>query len=89
MDENNMSPELTLDAVPTLTLDPAADEAAAAAAAEEEKKVEPVMIEAVSYTHLGAVVWLDLRLTETLSPRLVFAIADAAALAYPEFAAAS
>ncbi|MCI6959876.1 MAG: toxic anion resistance protein [Oscillospiraceae bacterium] len=45
MDENNMSPELTLDAVPTLTLDPAADEAAAAAAAEEEKKVEPVMIE--------------------------------------------
>ena len=37
----------------------------------------------------GAVVWLDLRLTETLSPRLVFAIADAAALAYPEFAAAS
>ena len=30
MDENNMSPELTLDAVPTLTLDPAADEAAAA-----------------------------------------------------------
>ena len=33
MDENNMSPELTLDAVPTLTLDPAADEAAAAAAA--------------------------------------------------------
>ncbi|WP_394967051.1 toxic anion resistance protein [Candidatus Allofournierella merdipullorum] len=45
MDEKNMSPELTLDAVPTLTLDPAADEAAAAAAAEEEKKVEPVMIE--------------------------------------------
>ena len=45
MDKNNMSPELTLDAVPTLTLDPAADEAAAAAAAEEEKKVEPVMIE--------------------------------------------
>ena len=45
MDENNMSPELTLDAVPTLTLDPAADEAAAAAAAEKEKKVEPVMIE--------------------------------------------
>ena len=45
MDENNMSPELTLDAVPTLTLDPAADEAAAAAAAEEERKVEPVMIE--------------------------------------------
>ena len=45
MDENNMSPELTLDAVPTLTLDPAAGEAAAAAAAEEEKKVEPVMIE--------------------------------------------
>ena len=45
MDENNMSPELTLDTVPTLTLDPAADEAAAAAAAEEEKKVEPVMIE--------------------------------------------
>ena len=45
MDENNMSPELTLDAVPTLTLDPTADEAAAAAAAEEEKKVEPVMIE--------------------------------------------
>ena len=42
MDENNMSPELTLDAVPTLTLDPAAGEAAAA---EEEKKVEPVMIE--------------------------------------------
>ncbi|MDY5008169.1 toxic anion resistance protein [Candidatus Allofournierella merdipullorum] len=41
MDEKNMSPELTLDAVPTLTLDPAA----AAAAAEEEKKVEPVMIE--------------------------------------------
>ena len=37
----------------------------------------------------GAVVWLDLRLTETLSPRLVFAIADAAALAYPEFAPAS
>ena len=31
MDEKNMSPELTLDAVPTLTLDPAADEAAAAA----------------------------------------------------------
>ena len=45
MDEKNMTPELTLDAVPTLTLDPAADEAAAAAAAEEEKKVEPVMIE--------------------------------------------
>ena len=45
MDEKNMSPELTLDAVPTLTLDPVADEAAAAAAAEEEKKVEPVMIE--------------------------------------------
>ena len=45
MDEKNMSPELTLDAVPTLTLDPAADEAAAAAAADEEKKVEPVMIE--------------------------------------------
>ena len=45
MDEKNMSPELTLDAVPTLTLDPAADDAAAAAAAEEEKKVEPVMIE--------------------------------------------
>ena len=45
MDEKNMSPELTLDAVPTLTLDPAADEAAAAAAAEKEKKVEPVMIE--------------------------------------------
>ena len=44
MDEKNMTPELTLDAVPTLTLDPAADEAAAAAA-EEEKKVEPVMIE--------------------------------------------
>ena len=37
MDENNMSPELTLDAVPTLTLDPAADEAAAAAAAEAEQ----------------------------------------------------
>ena len=45
MDEKNMMPELTLDAVPTLTLDPAADEAAAAAAAEEEKKVESVMIE--------------------------------------------
>ena len=45
MDEKNMSPELTLDAVPTRTLDPAADEAAAAAAAEEDKKVEPVMIE--------------------------------------------
>ena len=44
MDEKNMTPELTLDAVPTLTLDPAADEAAAAAA-EEKKKVEPVMIE--------------------------------------------
>ena len=50
MDENNMSPELTLDAVPTLTLDPAADEAAAAAAAEEEKKVEPVMIEETRLT---------------------------------------
>lgn len=37
----------------------------------------------------GAVVYVDLRLTETLSPRLVFAIADAAALAYPEFAPAS
>lgn len=37
----------------------------------------------------GAVVYVDLRLTETLSPRLVFAIADAAALAYPEFSAAS
>ena len=37
----------------------------------------------------GAVVYVDLRLTETLSPRLVFAIADAAALAYPELAAAS
>lgn len=37
----------------------------------------------------GAVIYLDIRLTETLSPRLVFAIADAAALAYPEFAAAS
>lgn len=37
----------------------------------------------------GAVLYLDLRLTETLSPRLVFAIADAAALAYPEFAGAS
>ena len=50
MDENNMSPELTLDAVPTLTLDPAADAAAAAAAAEEEKKVEPVMIEETRLT---------------------------------------
>ena len=50
MDEKNMSPELTLDAVPTLTLDPAADEAAAAAAAEEEKKVEPVMIEETRLT---------------------------------------
>ena len=50
MDENNMSPELTLDAVPTLTLDPAADEAAAAAAAEEEKMVEPVMIEETRLT---------------------------------------
>ena len=50
MDENNMSPELTLDAAPTLTLDPAADEAAAAAAAEEEKKVEPVMIEETRLT---------------------------------------
>ena len=50
MDENNMSPELTLDAVPTLTLAPAADEAAAAAAAEEEKKVEPVMIEETRLT---------------------------------------
>lgn len=37
----------------------------------------------------GAVVYVDIRLTETLSPRLVFAIADAAALAYPEFAPAS
>ena len=37
----------------------------------------------------GAVVYVDLRLTEALSPRLVFAIADAAALAYPELAAAS
>ena len=45
MDEKNLTPELTLDAVPTLTLDPAGDEAAAAAAAEEEKKIEPVMIE--------------------------------------------
>ena len=50
MDENNMSPELTLDAAPTLTLDPAADAAAAAAAAEEEKKVEPVMIEETRLT---------------------------------------
>ena len=45
MDENNMTPELTLDAVPTLTLDPEGDEAAAAAAAEAAKQVEPVMIE--------------------------------------------
>lgn len=37
----------------------------------------------------GAVVYVDIRLTETLSPRLVFAIADAAALAYPDFAPAS
>lgn len=37
----------------------------------------------------GAVVYVDIRLTETLSPRLVFAIADAAALAYPKFAPAS
>ena len=38
MDEKNMTPELTLDAVPTLTLDPAADEAAAAAAAETARR---------------------------------------------------
>lgn len=37
----------------------------------------------------GAVVYVDLRLIEALSPRLVFAIADAAVLAYPEFAPAS
>ena len=35
MDEKNMTPELTLDAVPTLTLDPAADEAAEEPAADE------------------------------------------------------
>ena len=47
MEENKTMPELTLevDAVPTLTLDPAADEKAGQAAALEEKKVEPLMIE--------------------------------------------
>ena len=37
----------------------------------------------------GAVIYLDLRLAETLSPRLIFTIADGTALAYPEFASAS
>ena len=50
MEENNMMPQLTLDATPTLTLDPAADEQAAQAAAQEEKKVEPVMIEETRLT---------------------------------------
>ena len=46
MEENKTMPELTLemDAVPTLTLDPAAETAEQPALA-EEKKVEPLMIE--------------------------------------------
>ena len=47
LNDLNTAPELTLDApaAPSLTLDPAADEAAEQAAQQEAKKVEPVKVE--------------------------------------------
>ncbi len=47
LNDLNTAPELTLDApaAPSLTLDPAADEAAQQAAQQEAKKVEPVTVE--------------------------------------------
>ena len=47
LNDLNTAPELTLDApaAPSLTLDPAADEAAEQAAQQEAKKVEPVTVE--------------------------------------------
>ena len=47
LNDLNTAPELTLDApaAPSLTLDPAADEAAEQAAQKEAKKVEPVTVE--------------------------------------------
>lgn len=47
LNDLNAAPELTLDApaAPSLTLDPAADEAAQQAAQQEAKKVEPVTVE--------------------------------------------
>lgn len=47
LNDLNNAPELTLDApaAPSLTLDPAADEAAQQAAQQEAKKVEPVTVE--------------------------------------------
>ena len=47
LNDLNTAPELTLDAPaePSLTLDPAADEAAEQAAQQEAKKVEPVTVE--------------------------------------------
>ena len=47
LNDLNTAPELTLDApaAPSLTLDPAADEAAEQAAQQEAKKVEPSLLE--------------------------------------------